>query len=97
MKRWHEESSRTNREWKKHWRTHVEGNINSGRNIGKDPYEVDCICDKQKGRFRKKKALDCGNPQCHLCHSDKYPKRELTYREWEANLKLKEQSNEQST
>jgi len=95
MKRWHEESARTHREWKKHWRSHVASNVEKSI-PGKDPYEVDCVCDKQKGRFRKKKDLDCGNPRCHMCHADKYPKRELTYREWEVNLKLKEQSIEQN-
>jgi hypothetical protein len=97
MKRWHEESNRTFREWKKHWRSHIQSNLDhSMRGIGKDPYEVECICDKQKGRFRKKKDLDCGNPRCHMCHSDKFPKRKLTRRESEANLKLREQSSEQS-
>lgn len=31
--------------------------------------------------YRKHKALDCGNPRCHLCHSDKFPKREPTRQE----------------
>ena len=25
----------------------------------------------QKGRYRKRHALDCGKPQCKLCHSSK--------------------------
>lgn len=29
----------------------------------------------QAGRYRKLKAFDCGNPQCGICHSDKFPKR----------------------
>lgn len=28
----------------------------------------------QSGRYRKRKAFDCGNAQC-WCHGDKYPKR----------------------
>lgn len=23
------------------------------------------------GKYKKRKALDCGNPQCHVCHLDK--------------------------
>ena len=44
----------------------------------------------QYGRYRKRKPLDCGNSHCHLCHCDKFPKRFITYREWEANLKFQE-------
>lgn len=94
MKRWHEELPRTCREWRKHWLSHVESNINYCRVPGKDPYDVDCPCDTQKGRFRKQKAFDCGNPQCDMCHSNKYPKRYQTYQEWAADLKLKEQTDE---
>jgi hypothetical protein len=32
---------------------------------------VDCICDLQAGRFRKKKALDCGKARCQLCSFEK--------------------------
>jgi hypothetical protein len=91
MKRWHEEFPRTHREWRKHYVDHVELNIDCALNgVGADPYEIDCVCDKQIGRFRKTNAWDCGNTQCRLCHSDKYPKRYQTYQEWCADLKLKE-------
>jgi hypothetical protein len=28
---------------------------------------VQCECEFQVGRFRKRKALDCGRPRCQLC------------------------------
>jgi len=91
MKRWHEDFPRTYREWKKHYISHVESNIYLSRNrVGKDPYEIDCVCDKQIGRYRKKDAWDCGNARCFMCHGDKFPKRELTYQERCADLKIKE-------
>jgi hypothetical protein len=90
MKRWHEEYPRTYREWRKHYKSHVESNKDWNRTPGRDPYEVDCVCDHQKGRFRKKDAWDCGHTQCYMCHSDKYPKRYQTYQEWCADLKMKE-------
>jgi len=43
------------------------------------------------GRYRKRKAMDCGNPQCGVCHSDKYPKRDLTTQEMRAEATRKEQ------
>lgn len=90
MKRWHEEYQRTYREWFKHYRSHVESNKNWVREPGKDPYEVDCLCDQQKGRFRKTDAWDCGNTRCYICHSDKFPVREETHQELFSKLKLKE-------
>ncbi len=90
MKRWHEEFPRTYREWRKHYLSHVESNISSNRAPGRDPYQVDCDCDHQKGLFRKKHALGCGKSQCSLCHSDKYPRRETTRHERHSELKLKE-------
>ena len=90
MKRWHEEFHITYREWKKHYLSHVQSNIDGSREPGKDPYEVDCVCDVQKGRFRKSDAWDCGHTRCYLCHSDKYPKRNKSYQEICADLKLKE-------
>src|SRR5690606_24663361 len=94
MKRWHEDYRITFREWKKHHRSHVESNKNWVREVGKDPYEVDCVCDEQKGRFRKKDAWDCGNTRCYICHSDKYPKRDLTKQERLADMKMKERMRE---
>ena len=37
--------------------------------------------NKPLGKYRKRKGLDCGNPQCHLCHCDKFPRRRLTRKE----------------
>lgn len=95
MKRWHEDYHISLREWRKHRRTHVESNKNnSGRRIGVDPFQVDCDCDEQVGRFRKKDAGDCGNSRCYICHSDKLPKRSLTQQEVVADIKFKEQLKE---
>jgi hypothetical protein len=91
MKRWHQDHLRTHREWKKHYRTHVESNKLSNRVPGQDPFEIDCICDHQEGRFRKKHPLGCGKSRCYLCKSHKYPKRETTRKEWRSRLELKEQ------
>lgn len=98
MKRWHEDYPITYREWKKHHRSHVESNVERNMEWKDGEYvlrtcsiwEVDCPCDTQIGRFRKMDAWDCGNPQCYMCHSDKYPKREITYQEWCAEKKLEE-------
>jgi len=72
MKRWHQDYTKSFKEWKKHCKDHVEFNY---------------PCNDQVGRFRKRKALDCGNPQCYICHSDKYPKRNLTRQELISKLK----------
>lgn len=91
MKRWHEDFPRTYREWRKHYISHVESNIDWNANrIGKSPYEIDCSCDKQIGRFRKKDAWDCGNTRCHLCHGDKFPVRYKTRQELRADLDFQE-------
>lgn len=95
MKRWHQDYPIALREWRKHRRSHVESNKNNGGlRIGKDPYEVDCDCDEQVGRFRKKDAWDCGNTRCGICHSDKFPKRDLTPQELISDLSFKEQLRE---
>jgi len=92
MKRWHEDYRVTLREWKEHRRSHVDDNINSsGSRVGKDPNEVDCSCDDQKGRFRKKDAWDCGKARCGICHGDKWPRRILHPQEQIAELNFKEQ------
>ena len=77
MKRWHQESRITLREWSKHRARHIEENQkNSGRDrVGMDVNVVECVCDDQVGRFRKKKAFDCGNSRCQVCHFHKFPKR----------------------
>jgi hypothetical protein len=61
MKRYHEEGSRIRSEHRFHLR-HVHHW--PGR-------PVDCACELQAGRFRKKKALDCGKAACLLCHYEK--------------------------
>ncbi len=94
MKRWHEEYNVFYRQWKIHRQSHVESNKDWSRGIGVDPYIVDCPCDNQVGRFRKRDAWDCGNPQCYMCHSDKFPKRSLTEQEIKSNLSFKEQLKE---
>ena len=90
MKRWHAEFPKTYREWKKHYLTHVLSNINYSRALGRDPYQVDCACDQQKGLFRKSNALGCRRARCQLCHSYKYPKRVPTRHELCAKLEWKE-------
>ena len=90
MKRWHEDFSKTHRQWKKHHDEHVKMNLAENRTIGRDPYQVDCICDEQKGRFRKRDARDCGKPRCQLCHGDKFPERRKTFQELLAQRRLKE-------
>lgn len=95
MKRWHEEYNVIFHQWKAHRKSHVESNkTRSNLRIGKDPYEVDCKCDEQVGRFRKQDAWDCGNPGCQVCHSDKFPKRSLTDQEKKSKINFKEQLKE---
>jgi hypothetical protein len=101
MKRWHEDITHSRREWAKHRRNHVMSNKGRSQGFGMgqvkpgaDPYKVDCTCDDQIGRFRKKDAYDCGNVQCYICHGDKYPKRELSNQEKHSLLKMKEQLKE---
>ncbi|MEW6211279.1 MAG: hypothetical protein AB1631_23135 [Acidobacteriota bacterium] len=61
MKRYHQERERTRREHRFHLRW--------VHNWPERP--VDCVCELQAGRFRKKKALDCGRSRCLVCHFDK--------------------------
>lgn len=96
MKRWHNEEKIARREWRKHRQMHVDGNKRrTGRDrIGIDPDIVDCPCDDQIGRFRKKDAYVCGQPHCFACHSDKYPKREPARAEIRAAINAREQVEE---
>ncbi len=97
MKRWHQEYAVFHRQWKIHRKSHVESNVDNGGRpgrIGQDPYKVDCACDDQVGRFRKKDAWDCGNTQCGICHQDKFPKRSLTDQEKKSKIKFKESLKE---
>jgi hypothetical protein len=91
MKRWHEEATRTAREWKKHYLRQVWMKSFVSGEVGRDPDHLGGIRDTQKGRFRKKHAFDCGNARCHICHSDKYPKREQTKQELLVEIKLREE------
>jgi hypothetical protein len=91
MKRWHEEYLRTHREWKKHYLSHVKRNIEFVSVPGRDPYLVDCDCDQQKGRFRKRRAWGCGRARCQLCHSYKFPKRKTSRDERRSELKVIEE------
>jgi hypothetical protein len=90
VRRWHEDYPRTYREWKTHYLDHVESNVNFGREVGRDPWQIDCVCDMQKGRFRKRHAFDCGHTRCQLCHGIKYPRPEKTRRELLVERKLHE-------
>ena len=94
MKRWHQDYPRTLREWWKHYLSHVESNIAFRREVGKDPFEVHCVCDVQKGRFRKTVAFDCGRTRCWVCSRGKYPRREKTRQELRAELKFREELGE---
>jgi hypothetical protein len=60
MKRYHQELERTKRVHRLH--------------LTRDGWPVapvDCICEFQAGRFRKRKAFGCGNTRCLLCHFEK--------------------------
>lgn len=50
--------------------------------------------NKKAGHFRKRHFLDCGNSRCHVCHSDKFPIREITTQEKLAELELEEYRGE---
>ena len=32
---------------------------------------INCVCEFQSGRFRKRKPLGCGRSRCRLCHFEK--------------------------
>ena len=101
MKRWRDEAHIAKRNWFAHRRMHVELNIGAAQGFGPaqkspgfDPFEVDCRCDDQPGRFRKRKPFGCGNPRCGLCHGYKFPTRIITRREQLAKLAFREQVRE---
>lgn len=96
MRRWHEDYKIAYREWRKHHKSHIERNKDNQYGfgydrIGRDPYEVDCVCDTQVGRFRKKDAWDCGNTRCGICHNDKFPKRIKHEQEILSEISFREQ------
>jgi hypothetical protein len=61
VKRYHQDLGRINRAHRKHL-----------REVHSWPKKaIDCQCELQAGRFRKKKALGCERSRCLLCHYDK--------------------------
>lgn len=95
MKRWHEDEAVARREWRKHRRIHTERNKDYNLNrIGEDPFVVECDCDDQIGRFRKKDAYDCGKAGCMVCASHKFPKRQKSEKELAADDDFKRQLKE---
>jgi len=45
----------------------------------------------EPGCFRKSRRIGgCGKARCHLCHSDKFPKRKLTHQEIKSLYKFYE-------
>src|SRR5271167_1252057 len=97
MKRWHEDLHIIVRQWRKHRRMHVESNKTRFGFAGQDPYEVDCRCDDEISRFRKKDAYDCGKAKCKVCHADKFPWRRSTVQETTAEVSFPEQLSELRT
>jgi hypothetical protein len=59
MKRWHEDWAVTLGQWWLHAR------------IGHEGQATGCPCDRQVGRFRKRRGLGCGRARCQLCHFEK--------------------------
>jgi hypothetical protein len=104
MKRWHDEYALTIRQWHRHRRGHVEYNMGKSQGFdpgqrppGSDPRKVDCPCDAQAGRFRKRDAHDCGRARCQVCHGYKVPKRQPTRKERLAVLAFREQLRDQES
>jgi hypothetical protein len=60
MKRYHRELERTKRVHRLHLRG-AHSNVAS----------INCICEFQIGRFRKRKAFGCDKSRCLLCHYEK--------------------------
>ena len=101
MKRGYKDRKITRREWKEHRWLHIDMNKTWVLDLGQErrpaglaPRDVDCLCDTQVGRFRKRDAYDCGRPRCMLCHVDKFPKRTLTRQEIKAEWRFQEQLQE---
>jgi hypothetical protein len=103
MKRWRQDLPVTRKAWHLHRRGHVEFNKRRSQDInagqlppGSDPNQVDCPCDNQLGRFRKKDAYDCGRSRCQVCHGYKLPWREKSAKERLADFGFREQIREWS-
>lgn len=94
MKRYHDEINRTRRQWRDHYRQHVEANKNrAALRVGQDPRSIDCVCDGQVGRFRKTDAHDCGKT-CWACHPHKVPYRTPSVGEIKSLESFREQVEE---
>jgi len=61
MRRWHAEATMA--------RTRHRRHLRRAHDWPRRP--VECVCDTQAGRFRKRKALGCGRTRCLLCHGEK--------------------------
>lgn len=93
MRRWHQETSITLRNWRNWRRMHIESAKDYGE-VGRDPYAVTDARDLQIGRYRKRDAWDCGNTRCYICHNEKLPKRQKHEQEMMADTDFKEQLKE---
>jgi hypothetical protein len=82
MKRWHEESAKAKKQCKAY------------KDNFREAPGFECVWVDQVGRYRKTKGLDCGNPRCFICHSDKFPKRSLTKYEIQADISYREMLDE---
>jgi len=60
MKRYHSELERTKRSHQLHLRLGHSSRL-----------PINCACEFQAGRFRKRKPLGCGRSRCLLCHFEK--------------------------
>lgn len=71
MKRWHQEMHKTRRQWLHHLRFHMQAIGNESAVKPED--RVDCACDKQAGRFRKRRGRGCPlGARCRMCHGHKH-------------------------
>jgi hypothetical protein len=61
MKRYHQELERTKRVHRLHLRGAHKGSV-----------AINCICEFQIGRFRKRKAFGCEKSRCLLCHYENF-------------------------
>ncbi len=79
MKRWHEDKARLERQ-RRLYREHVPEHPD---------HETEWV--DEIGRYRKKKAMDCGKTHCFICHSDKFPRRCKHEHEIMSDLSFREQ------
>lgn len=69
MRRWHQETHHMFRQWKIEMGKHDY----DWRNPPTDPSA--CHCVTGIGHLRKRKAGDCGNPRCGICHWNKWGRK----------------------